>query len=289
MYDVALALRERGHTGTIHTLSRRGLTPRPHASEPLAARPGPAPESWLMIEPTVSALLRRVRAACEEGHDWRGVIDSLRSVTARLWERLDARERTRFLARVRPFWDVHRHRAPLAVHRRIERMVANGTLRRHTGRIRAWLDDPTGVTAVLDGSTIRVAHVVNCTGPDTDVHRSRDPLVRALLTRGLIVRDAHGLGVETAEDGALIDAGRRPSASLFTVGTWRRAALWESVAVPELRTQAATLARRLTRRSARRDPHTVLPLGDQHSPLDAAIVQALAAARASAEPRPELP
>lgn len=34
MYDVALSLRQRGHTGTIHAVSRRGLRPRSHAAHP---------------------------------------------------------------------------------------------------------------------------------------------------------------------------------------------------------------------------------------------------------------
>ena len=105
---------------------------------------------------------------------------------------------------------------------------------------------------------------MNCTGPNTDVQRSADPLVRSLLTRGLIVRDAHGLGVETGADGALIDVAGRVSTSLFTLGTWRRPARWESVAVPELRAQAAELARRLTQERRRlesvRDPRELTHL-----------------------------
>lgn len=93
---------------------------------------------------------------------------------------------------------------------------------------------------------LRAAYVVNCTGPDGDVLRSDDPLVRSLLARGLIVRDRLGIGVETAADGAVIDARGRTSSWLFTLGTWRKPSLWESVAVPELRVQAADLARRLT-------------------------------------------
>lgn len=244
MCDVALGLRERGHTGTIHVVSRHGLLPRPHADEPLASRTGPAPNHWLTIPPTAAALLRAVRAACEDGHDWHAVIDSLRAVTPRVWRRLDLRERARFLARMRPFWDVHRHRAPRAVHDRIARLRHAGVLRCHRGTIRGWTEDQ-GVTALLASGAIHVSHVVNCTGPDTDVRRSTDPFVQSLLHRGLIVRDALGLGVETSEEGALVDATGHASPTLSTVGTWRRAVAWESVAVPELRTQAAAVASRI--------------------------------------------
>ncbi len=258
MYDVVLMLRARGHRGAIHVVSRRGLLPSAHAPVPSAVPPGPAPEDWLTVAPKLSALLRAVRRACAQAEDWRSVVDSLRSVTGTLWQRLDARERERFLTRVRPFWDAHRHRAPIEVDRRIATLLAAGTVRRHTARLRRWGEDANGVTAVLDRGTIRIDRVVNCTGPSTDVHRSTDPLVRSLLRRGLVVRDAHGLGVETAADGALVDVAGRTSSSLFTLGTWRRPAHWESVAVPELRAQAVALACRLTRErpgpAAMRDP-----------------------------------
>src|SRR5205085_3836044 len=129
----------------------------------------------------------------------------------------------RFAARVRPFWDVYRHRAPRVVHEGIAKLVEAGVLRRHVGAIRAWDEDADGVTARLGSGAIRVGHVVNCTGPDTDVRRSRDALVRAMLTRGQIVPDALALGVETTDDGALVDAWGHVSSALSTVGTWRRA------------------------------------------------------------------
>lgn len=249
MYDVVLALRERGHVGTIHALSRRGLRPRSHTVRPLQAWPHASPDFWLRIEPTARALLRAVRMACDgttDGGDWRGVIDSIRPITPQLWGRLCQRERARLLALVRPFWEVHRHRAAPDVHREIDRLVEFGALRLHTGRVRDWREDETGVAAVLDDRTIRVARVINCTGPDSDVHRSSDPLVRSLVARGLVVRDPLGLGIETADDGAVVGATGRTASWLFTLGTWRKPRLWESVAVPELRVQAEELARRLT-------------------------------------------
>lgn len=249
MYDVVLSMRERGHRGTIHALSRRGLLPRCHAPFPLAAASGPAPQSWLSITPTARALLRAVRGACQstaEPCDWRAVVDSIRPVISQLWQRLPAREQERFVKRLRPFWEVHRHRAAPRIHREIDDLVECGALRRHAGQVQSWREDTQEVTADLGDRCLRAGYVVNCTGPDGDVRCSDDPLVRSLLARGLIVRDRLGIGVETADDGAIIDARGIASSWLFTSGTWRKPAVWESVAVPELRMQAADLARRLT-------------------------------------------
>jgi uncharacterized NAD(P)/FAD-binding protein YdhS len=50
------------------------------------------------------------------------------------------------------------------------------------------------------------------------------------------------LGLDVAENGAVIDAQGSASNSLFAVGPLRKAKLYESIAVPELRVQVAELA-----------------------------------------------
>jgi len=57
--------------------------------------------------------------------------------------------------------------------------------------------------------------------------------------------DALGIGIQTGDDGAVLGARGTASPVIFTLGATRRPALWESTAVPELREQAAALARRL--------------------------------------------
>jgi len=98
-----------------------------------------------------------------------------------------------------------------------------------------------------DGALQRhnVDAVVNCTGPDGDLSRSTDPLMVHLRTQRMITPDTLGIGMVTREDGGVIDGKGNASGVLFTLGATRRPALWESTAVPELREQAAALARRL--------------------------------------------
>jgi uncharacterized NAD(P)/FAD-binding protein YdhS len=50
------------------------------------------------------------------------------------------------------------------------------------------------------------------------------------------------LGFATSDDGRLIRQDGQPSAWLFSLGPMRRGELWESVAVPDIRVQAAHLA-----------------------------------------------
>jgi uncharacterized NAD(P)/FAD-binding protein YdhS len=94
-------------------------------------------------------------------------------------------------------------------------------------------------------AVLRAHHVINCTGPEGGITRDSQPLLRELLASGLAQADALGLGLATAEDGALLDAGGRASEHLFTLGPPRRGELWEATAVPEIRVQARALAERL--------------------------------------------
>jgi uncharacterized NAD(P)/FAD-binding protein YdhS len=89
---------------------------------------------------------------------------------------------------------------------------------------------------------LEVARVINATGPETDASRIDDPLVRTLLARGTVRRDAHLLGLDATPRGALIDADGRESRVLFTLGPLLRGVLWECTAVPEIRVQARDLA-----------------------------------------------
>ena len=89
---------------------------------------------------------------------------------------------------------------------------------------------------------LRAARVVDCTGPASSLAEVRHPLVQSLLAQRLAVPDVLGMGFATDRDGALRGGA---GGLLFTLGTLRRGELWESTAIPELRTQARAVATRL--------------------------------------------
>jgi uncharacterized NAD(P)/FAD-binding protein YdhS len=201
------------------------------------------------------ALFRAVRALADEivgrGADWRELMNVLRGHAPQLWQRMPVRERQRFLRHVRPYWDIHRHRLPHQTLAELGKLQDARKLSVHAGRIvnleRAgeqvrvtWR--PRGTRAQ---ATLLVDRVINCTGPNYDPRRSRDPLLLSLLAQGLAVPDSLGLGVRTAAFGALLDAQGRPANGLYYVGPMLRPEHWESTAVPELREHAARLAHHL--------------------------------------------
>lgn len=242
--DVALTLDATGFRGRIVALSRRGLAPRAHgAREPMVAPGEDLPASCV-------ALLRRVRAR-SAALGWRSAVHELRSVTQTIWGAAGLEERRRFLRHLRPWWDVHRHKIAPAIGARIEAMQAEARLAIAAGKL-------VSVERVEDGATVRfrmrggeavetlrVARIVNCTGPETDIARAGEPLLGALLEAGRIRQDALGIGIEV--DGSCRAIGRDGAASdtLSVIGPVTRGTFWESVAVPDIRTQAERVAGRL--------------------------------------------
>lgn len=87
--------------------------------------------------------------------------------------------------------------------------------------------------------------MINCTGPQGDLLRSSDPLVRRMLAARRIRPDALRLGLDIDRDGHVIDGEGRASEHILAIGPMTRGDLWEVVAVPDIRVQVSALARRL--------------------------------------------
>ena len=96
-----------------------------------------------------------------------------------------------------------------------------------------------------DDLSLEVARILNCTGPSSNLHDSPPPLIQNLLESQIARTDSLALGLLTDEDGALLGPSGAASNVLFTLGPMRRGTLLESSAIPEIRVQAAVLARRL--------------------------------------------
>lgn len=257
MCDVALALRDADQQGRIHAISRRGLLPQPHR---VSAKPPPhldrpaALETW---PPSAVGLLRglrrEVRERARDDVDWREVVTSVRADTPALWQRLDVEERRRFLRHARPYWETHRHRSsPEAAHA-IEELVETGRLELVAGTLESLALEGGGIVATIrrrrssSSETLRVGKVINCTGPDTDLTRVRDPLVASLRRDGLIRPDELGLGLDADDEGRLVAADGEASERLTLLGPLRKGRFWEHTAVPELRVAAKQAADRLVR------------------------------------------
>ena len=247
MADLAISLRRRGFAGKIIAISRGGLLPARHA----AVTPWPTPHFTLAEEESLPLLMARLRdevfAAAQQGVGWRGVIDSLRPITAGLWRRLPLAERRRFLRHARRYWDVHRHRMAPPNADLIESWMREGSLEVVSGRISAVVPGAAAVDVHYTPrgggaeTTVSVQRVIMASGVE-HISRSRDPLMARLLDQGLIRVDQQGLGLDVTDELNVVRADGSASDRIWALGPIVRGVFWECVAVPDIRVQASHVA-----------------------------------------------
>ncbi len=253
MADVVnAATADRQTAPKLHALSRHGLVPpRQTPFRPEAFR-GDGNALLLAASRSLRGLTSAVRLLAAEaekcGGDWREAVTFVRHMAPTIWQRLPQRDRERFMRHLRALWDIHRHRLPPEILRRVDLLRGNGQLQIHAGRILRF--EPRAARIEVQWRprhehairTLTVDKVVNCTGPDYAIERSREPLWRNLLQCGLCVADPLGLGLRTGPNGAVMDADGWPGPHLFYVGPMLRADHWEATAASELRVHAQQLA-----------------------------------------------
>lgn len=260
MLDVAIAL-SGAHPGTaVHAISRHALLPREHHWP----RPGAEACAMPVISmaagtPRLAGLVREIRAsaAAYPGH-WQDFVDALRPQIPRLWEQLPEQDKRLFLRHLARYWEVHRHRMPPDTARRAAALIAAGRLTVHRGHVAGASGQRGGVRVRIDrgGSSAELAAgwLINCTGPAADITTTADSLLRHLLDSGLARPDPLRLGLDTDARGALRDAGGRAASDIVALGPLLRGRWYETTAIPEIRDQAAALARHLLTRWERVEP-----------------------------------
>lgn len=252
--DMAIALHGRSFKGKIYIVSRRGLLPQTHRSS--APRPSFSSEDFPRTTRSLLRLIRhQARMEEEKGGDWRSVMQALRSVTSQIWSSLPQHERACFLRHARPYWEVHRHRVAPEIGAKLAAMMEQGQVQVHAGRVTRYSEhgDVAEVTFRERGRdrhrVLRVNRVINCTGSESDCRRVNDPLLLSLIGQGLVRPDPLFIGLDVDANGALLNASGIASPALYAIGPARKGRLWESIAVPELRVQAAELAEHLVRQT----------------------------------------
>lgn len=248
MCDVVLTLRANGHRGRIAAVSRRALTPRPHAGFgsgfDLFGADAP-PESAIGL---LRLVRRRVREASAAGDTWHSVVDALRGRLAGYWPTLPVAERIKIARRLRAWWDVHRFRIAPQVDRLMSAGREEGWLSITAGRIHR-IGTARG-RLVLDWTPKHGPRhetmfdaVINCTGPDSDVSRAASPLMRGALDAGFIRPDALRIGIDVDASGRTIARDGSTNARLWAAGPLARAIVGEATGVPEASDSASHVAR----------------------------------------------
>ncbi len=248
MVDIALRLSELRPSVRLVVVSRTGLLPVTHrwpeGAIDVGYRPPPAGTT---LREQARAFRAATVAAREKGADMRDVVDAMRPYTQAIWQGLPDADRLRFLRRYARFWLINRSRMAPAASGWIEELREDGRLRIVAAAIASVEEDGGGLVVRVrprSGGAVETLHVdaaVNCAGPADSPFAAGSPLYRSLVDGGLARPHRLGLGLDTGPGGAVRDADGRLSETLYTIGWLRRGELWESLAIPELRDQAAEL------------------------------------------------
>jgi uncharacterized NAD(P)/FAD-binding protein YdhS len=258
MIDVYLTIRSVGWCGTIYALSRNGLLPLPHFKGSEYSQFPPDDVESLGLSRLLTLMEEHCARLRVDGRSPAVVVDKLRPFTQRIWRNFSVAERLEFSRRFRTRWNVVRHRTPPAVAAQIEAAQKEKTLRILKGSLQEIQGDGDRIHATIapeDGlpsQELVVGMLVNCTGPRESVSDGPEPLFRNLIGRGLIRPDELDMGIEVTPDFAVVDKEGRASGFLFAIGPLLKGTLWETTAVPELRSQAYQLAKALITRD---QPH----------------------------------
>lgn len=251
MVDSCLALVLKGHTGPIVAVSRRGLLPTTHRKTVpvvLAASEIPFGRPLLVLLRWFRSL---VRLQLARGGDWRDVVDGLRPHTQAIWRHLPHESRRQFFRHLKPWWDVHRHRMAPQSHQALSGAMESRQLQIIAGRVESTEVDASGVVVRIKRrqgghvETMRVSRLYDCRGVIADPEQHSSRLLQSLFTSGMARSDALRIGLDVAEDGALINRNGVSSARLYALGPLTRGAFLEIEAVPDIRIQCQHLAQRL--------------------------------------------
>ncbi|MBD8873816.1 FAD/NAD(P)-binding protein [Rhodanobacter sp. DHB23] len=231
-------------------VSRHGLPPFVHPALPIDPFPRQAELNARLLAcdgpaPVLAEIRRTFR---EHPHvDWRGVIDGMRPVNAKLWQAFTPRQRKQFLRHARWLWESARHRLAPQPAEIIQQLRDEGRLRIHAARVLG-VDGagPLDVTVRSRDNqlvtTLQSDIVVQATGLDTAAAFAEHPLVSGLLRDGLASPDPLQLGVLAEPDGRLVNAAGQIQPGLHAIGSLLRGNLWECTAMPEIRGAADALA-----------------------------------------------
>lgn len=266
MIDAFISLIDLGWKGKIFAVSRNGLLPLSHfKGMEYADLIGDNEESL-----TLAGLFRKFKirhhVALSEGVNPAILVDKLRPFTQRIWQNFSLREKQRFNRHFRTKWNVARHRIAQSIHQQMLEAVAAHRLEIVKGRL--WEINECGdqfVLTVRTGDTFRRIEggaVINCTGPSESCLSS--PLYANLYSQGLIRPDEMDMGIRVTPDFTVVDRSGKGSEFLFALGPVLKGTLWETSAVPELRSQAfrvaEVLARQLGGRSTAAIKESVQPV-----------------------------
>lgn len=248
MVDVVLKLDHSGHTGKVFALSTRGLLPAVHKLGDTYPSFADELRPMTRITDILRSVRRHIKNAETQNIDWRAVIDSLRPATQEIWQNLPLSEKRYFMQHLSRYWNVARHRMPAEAAAILDRLRDSGRLEVLNGRLqRIEVGERFAVSYKTNGVDydLSVDAIINCIGSESNFRKLDSALVSSLFASGIIRSDGLNFGIDALPNGSVVGQNGETSDVIFTLGTALKGTLWETTAIPEIRTQAKHLAEHL--------------------------------------------
>jgi uncharacterized NAD(P)/FAD-binding protein YdhS len=177
---------------------------------------------------------------------WTAVVDGLRPLTQQMWMEWTTAEKKYFLKRLRPFWEIARHRIPASSTEILNELLASGQIEIGKGTVKKTKALPEGIEIEyqFDHENRKgiFQKLINCTGPESNYRKVKFQIIRDLIEKGKVVSDELGLGINCTATGQILNAEGKAEKGLWCIGPMRKAILWETTALREIREQAQAIA-----------------------------------------------
>jgi uncharacterized NAD(P)/FAD-binding protein YdhS len=251
MVDTIIGLKEQNFKGEIYSISPNGfnILPHRHTGMQYTAHLDEIYDG-IPLDKLVRVLNKHIKIVRNFGVSAEPIIDALRPLSHKIWRGLSKDEKAKFMSRLRHLFGVARHRIPLHIYDKIQKLRIDGKLYIQSGNLISIVED-NGVIEVTyydkklhASKTIQVSRVINCTGPETDLSKMENNFISQCIQEGLFSQDELKLGLKTnVENFKLISKEGKELQSIYTLGSNLKGELWETTAVNELRQQADAVAK----------------------------------------------
>ncbi len=241
MIDLVISLAHYDFKGKVQVISPHAYIPETHQENPLPSiSPFIERERIYGLTELLSIVNKELKQAKKHHLNTHSVVDVMRPYLQDIWFNFSIDDKKQFLRHLRHKWGVARHRAPSQSMAIFKELQSSGQLFLIKGRIKDIKSDKLGFEiSYLEPENqqkmLKTDLIVNCTGPESDYTKLKSPLIQQLVSDKLISADSLNYGLNASREGCL-------AKNLYTLGPPLKGVLWESVAVPEIRVQAANLA-----------------------------------------------